>query len=76
MIREVIQGEKELSESFERMNEHLGANRIELDREPLTFGAMLTMDPETERFVGRFSGRANRLAPPEYREPFVIPDEV
>ncbi|MHC4181663.1 MAG: Gfo/Idh/MocA family oxidoreductase [Planctomycetota bacterium] len=75
-IREVIRGEKELSESFERLKQHLAANRIDLDQEPLTLGPMLTMDAETERFVGSFSDRANRLASPDYRPPFVVPDGV
>ena len=65
-----------MSESFRRLNEHLGANRIELDREPLTLGPMLTMDPGTERFAGPFSDRANRLVSPDYRPPFAIPDEI
>ena len=75
-IREVIQGEKELSESFERLREHLGANRIDLDQGPLALGPALVLDPETERFVGPFSDRANRLATRDYRAPFVVPDEV
>ena len=59
----------------------LGANddiRLVVDTaaEPLTLGPMLTMDPKTERFVGDFAAEANRLTSREYREPFVVRDEV
>ena len=75
-IREVVRGEKELRESFERMNEHLAANRLNLDRKSLILGAMLTMDPDKERFAGPMSEEANKLISRKYREPFVVPNLV
>ncbi|MBN2316436.1 MAG: Gfo/Idh/MocA family oxidoreductase [Sedimentisphaerales bacterium] len=75
-IREMIRDEKELCESFERLNEHLGANRLNLDRKSLTLGAMLTMDRDKERFIGPMSEEANKLISGKYRKPFVVPDNV
>jgi hypothetical protein len=75
-IREAIRSEAELSESFDRLNEHLAANRLNRDGESLCLGAMLTMDPEQERFVGPMSDEANMLISRNYREPFVVPDVV
>jgi hypothetical protein len=75
-IREVIQSKPELCESFERLNEHLAANRLNLDKKSLILGAMLTMDPNQERFVGPVSEQANKLIAGQYRKPFVVPNNV
>jgi hypothetical protein len=75
-IREVIQSKAEFSEAFERLDEHLAANRLNSDRKSLILGAMLTMDPEKERFVGPMSEEANQLISRNYREPFVVRDTV
>jgi hypothetical protein len=75
-IGELLQDSKELSESFERMSQHLAENQIDLDNEPLTLGAALEIDARTERFVGPLADEANRLAAPEYRKPFVVPEQV
>jgi len=37
---------------------------------------MLTMDTQTEKFVGEYSGMANMYVKRNYREPFVVPDQV
>ncbi|NQT37620.1 MAG: Gfo/Idh/MocA family oxidoreductase [Planctomycetes bacterium] len=76
LIRETIQDDKELQETFQRMEQHLAANRIDRKRGPLTFGAALDMDPKSERFMGAFADEANRLAAPVYRKPFVVPEKV
>ena len=75
-IAEKIQGQKELTESFERFKGHLSANEIDLDKTPAMLGPMLTMDSNTERFVGEFSNEANKLVSREYRKPFVVPETV
>jgi hypothetical protein len=36
----------------------------------------VTVDPDTERFVGEFSDAANQLVFREYRPPFVVPEQV
>ncbi|NQU23758.1 MAG: Gfo/Idh/MocA family oxidoreductase [Candidatus Nealsonbacteria bacterium] len=75
-IREAIGGEPQLAETFARLEEHLAANRIDLAKESLVLGPVLTMDPRTERFVGAFSKEANALISREYREPFVVGEHV
>ena len=52
------------------------ANGVDLDKTPATLGAMLTFDPDTERFIGEFSQQANQLVSREYRAPFVVPEKV
>jgi len=34
------------------------------------------MDPQIERFVGQLSEQANGLVRRDYREPFVVPEDV
>jgi hypothetical protein len=55
---------------------NLSANGVDLDKTPATLGAMLTLAPDTERFVGEFSEAANRLVSRPYRPPFVVPENV
>ena len=61
-------------ETLGRMVEHLAANGVDLKRRPLTFGALLEMDPARERFTN--SEAANRLLRREYRYPFIVPEQV
>jgi len=75
-IRQVIRNEAKLCESYERLIDHLFANRLGTNNELLTLGAMLTLDPEKERFIGPMSNEANRLISRNYRKPFVVPDNV
>jgi len=63
-------------DSFERMLEHLKVNEVDLEKEPITMGPMLTMDPRREKFVGEYSDWANMYLKRNYREPFVVPDRV
>jgi hypothetical protein len=75
-IRERIAGNQELSAAYQRFQVHLLANGVDLDKTPATLGAMLTFDPEMERFVGEFGQPANQLVSREYRAPFVVPEKV
>ena len=61
-------------DSLERLTEHLGANEVKLDVDKLTLGEFLTMNPETEKFVG--NAAADKLLTREYRAPFVVPEKV
>jgi predicted dehydrogenase len=74
-VRKMIDNEY-LMDSFERMLEHLKVNEVDLEKEPITVGPMLTMDPEKEMFVGEYSDMANMYIKRNYREPFVVPDRV
>ncbi len=73
-IRESVRGNADVAEALGRMEEHLGANNVDLHKTPATLGAILTMDPKAERFTG--NSEANRLLTREYRKPFVVPNKV
>jgi predicted dehydrogenase len=70
-VREQIKGNKDTAEAFERMAEHLAANGVDIAKDNVTLGLMLTMDPKTERFVG--NAEANDLITRPYRAGFVVP---
>jgi predicted dehydrogenase len=75
-IMEVVKGDKEMLDSFERFREHLSANGVDIRKTPAILGPYLTMDVETEKFIGQFSDQANALSTRNYREPFVIPEQI
>jgi len=75
-IAEAISGNRHLAEAFGRCVEHLRANEVDLGREPLTIGPCLSFDKDSEQFTGQFSEFANMYLRRNYREPFVVPDEV
>ena len=58
------------------MPEHLKTNEVDIEKEPITTGQKLTMDPRKEKFVGDYSDMANMYVKRNYREPFVVPEEV
>ena len=61
-------------ETHARMVAHLEANGVDLRRRPLTFGALLEMDSQRERFTN--NPAANQLLTREYRYPFTVPEKV
>ncbi len=65
-----------LAEAYGRMRHHLEANQVDLKTTPITLGPTLEMDPKTERFTGEKSAMANLLLKRNYRQPFVVPEEV
>lgn len=73
-LRELCAGRGPTGDAVERMVAHLAANGVDLDADRLTAGAVLEMDPATERFTN--DPRANRLLRRDYREPFVVPETV
>jgi predicted dehydrogenase len=76
-IREMIQGSKEALGTFERVQAHLAANEVDLEKMPAVLGPWLKMDSEKERFVGDFPTRwANELLKHDYRKPFIVPERV
>ncbi len=60
-----------LRDSLERMFAHLRANEVDVDQPIVTAGAMLEMDPASERFTNNES--ANALLHREDRWPFAVP---
>jgi predicted dehydrogenase len=75
-IKQAIGDNDEMMDSFDRMLEHLAANEVDLEKEPITIGPILTMDARTERYVGENSDLANMFIKRNYREPFVVPERV
>jgi len=75
-IKEAIKVNTDMTDSFERLQEHLWANWIDLSTTKATMGPMLTMDPKTEKFTGEYSEWANMYIKRNYREPFVVPEQV
>jgi predicted dehydrogenase len=73
-IRDAVKSNPDLVEATGRMEEHLGANNVDLHKTPATLGVALNMDPKTERFVG--NALADVLLTREYRKPFVVPKNV
>ena len=75
-ILERMGGSKDLVEAFERFQDHLLLNGVDVKTTPRVIGPWLTMDPKRERFTGEFADEANRLVRGTYREPFVVPAQV
>jgi len=75
-IKERIKADKAAAESFGRFQEHLAVHNIDLDKTPAILGPWLEFDSSTERFVGEFADRANRLVSRKYRPPFIVPEKV
>jgi len=72
--KERFQGQPAMAESFDRMVSHLTANGVDLEQTPLTLGAFLKMDPDSERFEKNSS--ANHQLAGEYRKGFEVPARV
>jgi predicted dehydrogenase len=73
-IRDAVKSNKDLAEALGRMEQPLTANHVDLTQTPATLGAVLKMDPLTERFIG--NAPADQLLTREYRAPFVVPRKV
>lgn len=76
-ILESIKSDKVLTERFGSMADHLGKNGVDVSK-AITVGAYLKFNPKTNWFEGNgdLDAKANALARPAYREPYVIRDEV
>ncbi|UCD51826.1 MAG: Gfo/Idh/MocA family oxidoreductase [Phycisphaerales bacterium] len=75
-IKQAVADNDILAEALERMLAHLYANEIDLKTEPITVGPMLNFDGAKEQFVGDSGDLANMFLRRDYREPFVVSDEV
>jgi predicted dehydrogenase len=71
-ILEQIKGCRDMSETFGRFKEHLGANGVNIDETKAVLGPMLTMDPKAEIVVG--NDAAAPLIREKQREPFAVPE--
>lgn len=78
-IREQIKDHGNVAEeTFERFGQHLAANGVDWDKTEMVLGPWLEMDTEQEKFTGSsdLTVWANQLLRREYREPFVVPEQV
>lgn len=75
-IREVIQGDKDSLEAFERFQKHLSANVVSLKNTLAVLGPWLKINSKKERFFSKFSRQANKLLTRDYRKPFIVPEQV
>ena len=75
-VQKAVEGNDLLAESFDRLLRHLKANEIDLGKNPIAIGPMLTFDTESEKFVGKDSYYANMFLSRNYRPPFVVPETV
>jgi len=75
-ILERTRAARGMAETIERLQEHLLVNGVDVHETPRMLGPWLSMDPQRERFVGDFADEANMLLTRNYREPFVVPQDV
>ncbi len=73
-MRDAVKSNSDLAEALGRMEQHLGANNVDLHKTPATLGVILNMDPKKETFKG--NSMANVLLTREYRKPYVVPNRV
>ena len=76
LLSNSIRGDKLAAASWDRIQQHLAANNVDLNLSLPTLGATLAFDPTTERFTGLPGEKANAMLKREYRAPFVIPEVV
>lgn len=65
---------KEATETFGRMEEHLKDNGVKLSETTYQVGPKLVVDAKSESFVD--SPEGNKLLTREYRKPFVVPESI
>ncbi len=75
-VKKTVEGNDLLAESLDRLLQHLKANEIDLGKNPIAVGPMLTFDNESEEFTGEDSYYANMFLSRNYRPPFVVPEMV
>ncbi|MHC4150855.1 MAG: hypothetical protein ACYSSP_01980 [Planctomycetota bacterium] len=67
-------------DSWQRMQQHLSLNEVDLSKAGVNLGPRLQFNPQTERFIGEgeygLSRFANEMLRRKYRKPFVVPEKV
>ncbi len=72
-IREMTGDYPDLLDAFDRCEEYLRANGVNLDSSQAVVGPWVTWDSAQHRFVDQFADAANKLSQPVYRQPFEVP---
>jgi len=67
---------KPANAAFDRMRDHLVAEKVNPKSVPICVGPLLEFDPKSERFIGNDAANKDLLMKRDYRKPFVVPDEV
>ncbi len=67
---------KEVVACFDNLRDNLQAIGLNLAETQYQVGKRLTLDTNSEKFVGEGAAEANKLLTREYRAPFVVPTEV
>lgn len=75
-IEDVFKKDYEIHDALERTRQHLGANGINMRELPVILGPWLNMDSKKESFVGEHASKANKYISRDYREPFVVREQV
>jgi predicted dehydrogenase len=75
-IKESIKNRSDVIDAFDRMRNHLAANKINIKKNMAVLGPWLTMDPDSEKFTGTMSDKANEFLTRQYRKPFVLTEEI
>ncbi len=75
-VKQAIGDNQPAIDRVESMQDHLVKNEIDLESQPVKLGAKLAFNTEKEAFEGELSYEANMFLSRNYREPFVVPDNV
>ncbi len=75
-VNDVFRKDFEVLDALERTNQHLMANGLNLEKMPIVLGPWLKMDSKKEMFKGAYAEQANKYISRDYREPFVIREQV
>jgi hypothetical protein len=75
-VNDVFRKDFEVLDALERTNQHMTANGLNLKGLPIVLGPWLEMDSKKEMFKGAYAKEANKYISRDYREPFVIRDQV
>jgi len=75
-INDNFRNKFEIIDALERTNRHMLANGLDLKKLPIVLGPWLEMDSISERFKGKYANEANKYVSRDYREPFVIRDQI
>ncbi len=75
-IKESIKGQSDTGDAFDRMRKHLASNKINIAKNMAVLGPLLAMDPNTEKFIGPASDKANEFLTRQYRKPFVLAEKI
>lgn len=67
---------REVVETFENITNNLQGVGVKLQEESYQVGRTLTLDAQSERFIGDGSDEANVFLTRKYRAPFIVPEQI